>query len=258
MAADRVAFITGGTSGIGLGLAERFAAAGYAVGLNGLEADGAEIAAALGKRHGVPTWFASTNLADAPAIAPMMAAAEAALGRIDVLVNNAGVQFVSPIEDFPAAKWDLILAVNLSSAFHLCKAVWPGMKQRGFGRIINIASAHGLRASEFKVAYIAAKHGLLGLTKTLALEGAGHNITVNAICPGYVKTPLVEHQIADQAKAHGLSPAEVVANVLLKKQAVKEFVSIDSLASLALLLAAEESRLFTGAEIPLDGGWTAQ
>jgi len=258
MAQGKVAFITGGTSGIGLGLAGRFAAAGYALGLNGLEANGADIAADLGRQHGVPTWFSAVDLAAPSGIPPMIAAAEAALGRIDVLVNNAGIQHVSPIESFPEEKWDRILAINLSAAFHLCKAVWPGMKARGFGRIVNIASVHGIRASEFKVAYIAAKHGLLGLTKTLALEGAPCNITVNAICPGYVRTPLVDMQIADQAQAHGLSERDVIANVLLKKQAVKEFVPVDALADLALLLAGDEARLFTGAEIPVDGGWSAQ
>lgn len=184
--------------------------------------------------------------------------AVAKFGRIDVLINNAGIQFVSPIEDFPEEKWNAIIGINLTSAFHLTKAVWKGMKERKFGRIINIASAHGLVASEFKSAYIASKHGIVGFTKTIALEGAPFNITANAICPGYVKTPLVEKQIADQAKAHNLSEAEVVSKVMLYKQAVKDFVSLETLGQTALLLAADHASTITGTAIPVDGGWNAQ
>ena len=179
-------------------------------------------------------------------------------GAVDVLINNAGIQHVSPIEDFPDDKWSAIIGINLSSAFHLSKAVWKQMKEKKFGRIINIASAHGLVASEFKSAYVASKHGLVGLTKTLALEGAPFNITCNAICPGYVKTPLVEKQIADQAKAHHLSEAEVVSKVLLVKQAVKEFVQVETLGRLALFLCEDSSGTLTGAALPVDGGWNAQ
>jgi 3-hydroxybutyrate dehydrogenase len=179
-------------------------------------------------------------------------------GKIDVLINNAGIQHVSPIEDFPEEKWDAIIGINLSSAFHLTKAVWKGMKERKFGRIINIASAHGLVASEFKSAYVAAKHGIVGFTKTTALEGAPYNITCNAICPGYVKTPLVEKQIADQAKTHNIPESEVINKIMLYKQAVKEFVSIETLGQTALLLAAEHASTITGTAIPVDGGWNAQ
>jgi 3-hydroxybutyrate dehydrogenase len=179
-------------------------------------------------------------------------------GKIDVLINNAGIQHVSPIEDFPDDKWNAIIGINLTSAFYLSKAVWPGMKERKFGRIINIASAHGLVASEFKSAYVASKHGIVGFTKTLGLEGAPFNITCNAICPGYVKTPLVEKQIADQAKAHNMSADDVVNKVMLYKQAVKEFVSLESLGQMALLLASEASSTITGTAIPIDGGWNAQ
>jgi 3-hydroxybutyrate dehydrogenase len=179
-------------------------------------------------------------------------------GKIDVLINNAGIQYVSPIEDFPDEKWNAIIGINLTSAFYLCKAVWPSMKEHKFGRIINIASAHGLVASEFKSAYVASKHGIVGFTKTLGLEGAPFNITCNAICPGYVKTPLVEKQIADQAKAHSMSESDVVSKVMLYKQAVKEFVSVESIGQMALLLASEQSGTITGTAISIDGGWNAQ
>lgn len=255
---NKTALITGSTSGIGLGLAEEFAKAGYNVVFNGLEENGGEIAAQIGEKYGVGTFFSSANMMDPEQIRQMVSKAEATYGKIDVLVNNAGVQHVSPIEEFPESRWDLIIGVNLSSAFHTAKAVWPGMKKRGFGRIINIASAHGLRASEFKSAYVAAKHGMVGLTKVLGLEGAGHNITCNAICPGYVRTPLVEKQIKDQAKSHGISEQEVVEKVMLKKQAVKDFVTIELLAQVALMLAAETANTITGSAIPVEAGWTAQ
>jgi len=179
------------------------------------------------------------------------------LGKIDILVNNAGIQFVSPIEDFPAEKWNAILGIILTSSFYTCKGVWKGMKERKFGRIINIASAHGLVASEFKSAYVAAKHGLVGLTKALALEGGSLGITVNSICPGYVKTPLVDKQIADQAKAHGISADEVVNKIMLSEQAVKEFTPIEAIADLAFYLCGEQSRTISGAALSIDGGWTA-
>ncbi|HOZ87553.1 MAG TPA: 3-hydroxybutyrate dehydrogenase, partial [Bacteroidia bacterium] len=179
-------------------------------------------------------------------------------GRIDVLINNAGIQHVAPIDEFPDDKWNAIIGINLSSAFYLSKAVWPGMKAKRFGRIINIASAHGLVASEFKSAYVASKHGIVGFTKTLALEGAPFNITCNAICPGYVKTPLVEKQIGDQAKAHNMSAEEVVSKVLLLKQAVKEFVPVEILGQMALLLASDGASTITGTALPIDGGWNAQ
>lgn len=252
------AIITGSTSGIGLGLAESFAQAGYNLAFNGLESNGDEIAQKVGAKHGVKTFFSNANMLDPEAIKGLVEKAETDFGSVEVLINNAGVQHVAPIDEFPASKWDLIIGVNLSSAFHTSQAVWPGMKQRGFGRIINIASAHGLRASEFKAAYVAAKHGILGLTKVLALEGASLGITSNAICPGYVRTPLVEAQIADQAQSHGMSEEEVVEKVMLKKQAVKEFVTLEALGNLALYLADPGSGTITGTALPVDGGWTAQ
>lgn len=254
----KTVLITGSTSGIGLGIAKEFAKAGYNVAFNGLEANGAEIAAAVGQEFAVKTTFSAANMLNPDQIAQMVADAETAFGGVDVLVNNAGIQFVSPIEDFPTAKWDAIIGINLSSAFHTSKAVWKGMKERKFGRIINITSAHGLRASEFKSAYVAAKHGVTGLTKVLGLEGAPYNITCNAICPGYVRTPLVEGQIKDQAAAHGMSEADVISKVMLKKQAIKDFVTVESLGALAVFLASDAAAMMTGTSIPVDGGWTAQ
>lgn len=255
----KTVLITGSSSGIGLGIAREFAKTkAYNLVMNGLETNGPEIAEALGKEYGINTLFSPANMLKPQELREMVARAQSVFGSIDVLVNNAGIQYVSPIEDFPEEKWEAIIGINLSSAFHLSKAVWPGMKKQGFGRIINIASAHGLVASEFKSAYVASKHGIVGLTKTLALEGAPVGITCNAICPGYVKTPLVEKQIADQAKAHNLSEAEVVNKVMLYKQAVKEFVSTESLGQLALFLASEQASTLTGSAIPVDGGWNAQ
>lgn len=254
----KTAIITGSTSGIGLGLAASFAAKGYNLVFNGLEENGAEIAAGLAKEHGVEAFFSPANMLKPEQIRDMVTQAEKRFGQVDVLINNAGVQHVAPIDEFPEAKWDLIIGVNLSSAFHTSRAVWPGMKKRGFGRIINIASVHGIRASEYKAAYVAAKHGIIGLTKVLALEGAPLGITCNAICPGYVRTPLVEGQIADQARSHGMTEEEVVEKVMLKKQAVKDFVPVELLGEMALMLAGEEARTLTGTVQVVDGGWSAQ
>jgi 3-hydroxybutyrate dehydrogenase len=250
--------ITGGTSGIGLGIARRFAAQGYNMLLNGLEKNGQETADSLAQEYGIQVLFSSANLMKPEEIRAMISIAEQELGSIDVLINNAGIQHVAPIDEFPEDKWNAILAVNMSAPFHASKAVWTGMKQRQSGRIINIASAHALRASEYKAAYVAAKHGVAGLTKVLALEGAPYNITCNAICPGYVRTPLVETQIADQAKAHNMSETEIIEKVMLKKQAVKQFVDIEAIAQLALYLASDAAGQLTGASLPIDGGWTAQ
>lgn len=254
----KTVLITGSTSGIGLGIAKGFAAKGYQLVFNGLEANGASIAAEVAGEHGVDYMFSASNMLDPDALKSMIVEATAMFGGIDILINNAGIQHVAPIESFPDNKWYDIIGINLHAAYHLTKAVWPYMKQQQFGRIINIASAHGLVASEFKSAYVAAKHGLVGFTKTAALEGAPFNITCNAICPGYVKTPLVEKQVADQALAHGIPESEVAAKIMLHKQAVKSFVPVEVLAEMALLLAAEGSGTITGTTIPLDGGWSAQ
>jgi 3-hydroxybutyrate dehydrogenase len=255
---NKTVLITGSSSGIGLGIAIEFAKAKYNIVFNGLEVNGPEIAENIGKQYGVTTQFSNANMLKPDEIKKMVDDAILKFGKIDVLVCNAGIQYVSPVEDFPAEKWDAIIGINLSSAFHLSKAVWPTMKAQKFGRIINIASAHGLVASEFKSAYVAAKHGVVGLTKVLGLEGAPFNITCNAICPGYVKTPLVEKQIADQAKAHNMSEDEVVSKVMLYKQAIKEFVSVETLGKLALFLASDEASTITGTAMPVDGGWNAQ
>lgn len=255
---SRTALITGSTSGIGYSIAVAFAKQGYDIMFHGLESNGNELAETIAKKYKIKTAFSNANLMQEEAIEELLNFTKEYFGKIDVLINNAGIQYVSPIEDFPFEKWNQILAVNLTSVFLASKGVWNGMKENKFGRIINISSVHGLRASEFKSAYVAAKHGVIGLTKVLALEGAGHNITCNAICPGYVKTPLVEGQIKDQAKAHNLSESEVVQKIMLKKQAVKEFISVDKIAELALFLANENASAITGSSFTLDGAWTAQ
>ena len=255
----KTALITGSTSGIGLGIAREFAKTKqYNIIFNGLEPNGQEIADTVAKEFGIQVMFSNANMLKPDDLRKMVSDGISKFGKIDVLINNAGIQHVSPIEDFPDEKWNAIIGINLTSAFYLSKAVWPGMKERKFGRIINIASAHGLVASEFKSAYVASKHGIVGFTKTLGLEGAPFSITVNAICPGYVKTPLVEKQIADQAKAHNMSPDDVVNKVMLYKQAVKDFVSLETLGQTALLLAADHASTITGTAIPVDGGWNAQ
>lgn len=257
--AGRVAVITGSTSGIGLGIARAMAEAGADIVLNGL-GERAEIeatAAELARETGVVVDYDSANLIDPAGARGLVESTLSAFGRLDILVNNAGIQFVSPIEDFPEAKWDAIIALNLSAAFHSAKAAFGPMKTAGFGRIINIASAHGLIASPFKSAYVSAKHGIVGLTKTLALEGAEHGVTVNAICPGYVWTPLVEAQIDDTAKARGLSREAVIRDVLLAAQPTKRFADVEELGALAVFLAGDLARSITGTAIPVDGGWTA-
>ncbi len=249
--------ITGSTSGIGLGIAKAFAKKRHNIIFNGLEKEGPDIASEVGKEFKVGTMYSSANVLKADEITLMVTDGKKKFGSIDVLINDAGIQFVSPIEDFPDAKWDAIIGINLSASFHTSKAVWKGMKEQKFGRIINIASAHGLVASEFKSAYVAAKHGLVGLTKVLALEGAPFGITANSICPGYVKTPLVDKQIEDQAKAHGISKEKVVSDIMLAPQAIKEFVDIESVAALAVFLTGSNANMITGAALSIDGGWTA-
>lgn len=250
--------ITGSTSGIGLGIATAFAQEGHHIAFNGLEPNGNEIAERIGREYQVKTYFSPANLLHASEIKEMIEGASKALGNIDVLINNAGIQHVSAVEDFPEEKWEAIISINLNSAFYTTKYLFKQMKEAKFGRIINIASAHGLVASEFKSAYVAAKHGIVGFTKVIALEGAPFGVTCNAICPGYVKTPLVEKQIHDQAIAHGISEAEVIEKVMLVKQPIKEFVDVHAIAKLALYLASKDASLITGTAMPIDGGWQAQ
>ena len=258
MLKQKSAIVTGSTSGIGLGIARALAEQGADIMLNGF-GNAAEIEftrAELERQFGVKVRYSGADMSQPDQIRAMAEQARAEFGKIDIIVNNAGIQHVAPIEEFPEAKWDAVLAINLSSAFHLIKAVVPEMKARRFGRIINIASAHGLTASPFKSAYVAAKHGMIGLAKTVAIEVAEFGVTCNTICPGYVKTPLVDKQIADQAKAHGISEADVVRDVMLVHQARKEFVRVDELGALAVFLASDAAASITATAIAMDGGWT--
>ncbi len=260
MAKGKNAIVTGSTSGIGLGIAQAFAEAGMNVMLNGFgEAGEIEgIRAGIEKDHGVRVLYSGADMTKPDDIATMVADAEGALGGVDILVNNAGIQHVASVEDFPVDRWDAIIAVNLSAAFHAIRAVVPAMKARGWGRIINLASAHGLVASPFKSAYVAAKHGMVGLTKSIALEVAENAITVNAICPAYVWTPLVERQIPDTARTRGITEAEVVETVLLAGQPTKKFVQVEEIGALSVFLCSDAAASITGAALTIDGGWTAQ
>ena len=256
---SRNAVITGSTSGIGLAYAHALAKEGVNICLNGF-GDAAEIEnirADIEKDFGVTCIYDGADMTKPPQIAAMVKDAETRLGSVDILISNAGVQFVSPIEEFPVEKWDQIIAINLSSAFHAIRAAVPGMKARKWGRIINTASAHSLVASPFKAAYVSAKHGIAGLTKTVALEAATSGVTVNAVCPGYVRTPLVEAQIPDTMAARGMTREQVIRDVLLEAQPTKQFVTVEQVTALALFLCSDDAVSITGAILPVDGGWTA-
>lgn len=260
MIKGKIAIVTGSTSGIGLAVARQLAGAGAGVVLNGF-GDSAEIEklrTSLAAEFGVPVRYSGADMSQPEQITEMVAQAERELGAVDILVNNAGIQHVAAVDEFPMAKWEQILAINLSSNFYTIRAALPGMKARGWGRIVNIASAHGLVASPFKSAYVAAKHGVLGLTKTVALEVAETPITCNAICPGYVKTPLVEGQIRDQAKAHHMSEDRVVREVILASQPNKRFVETQAIGDIVLFLCSPAAEAITGIALPVEGGWTAR
>ena len=253
------ALVTGSTSGIGLGIAHRLAAGGANLVLNGF-GDAGEIEklrAGLATEHGVAVTYDGADMSKADAIEAMMRNAIARFGAVDLLVNNAGIQHVAPIDEFPLDRWDAIIAINLSAAFHTTRIALAAMKKKRWGRIVNIASAHALVASPFKSAYVAAKHGIAGFTKAAALEVAEQGITVNAVCPGYVRTPLVEKQIPDTAKARGITEQQVIHDVLLAAQPTREFVTVEQVAALTAFLCTDGAASITGAVLPVDGGWTA-
>ena len=259
MLKGKTALVTGSTSGIGLGIATRLAAEGARIILNGF-GDAAEIEklrAGIAKEYGVAVTYDGADMSKAEAIEAMMRKAIAAFGAVDLVINNAGIQHVAPVDEFPVDKWNAILAINLSAAFHTTRVALPAMKARRWGRIVNIASAHALVASPFKSAYVAAKHGIAGFTKTVALEVAEQGITANAVCPGYVRTPLVEKQIPDTAKARGISEEAVVRDVLLAAQPTKQFVTVEQVAALTAFLCSDDAASITGAVLPIEGGWTA-
>ena len=259
MLKGKSALITGSTSGIGLAIARALAGEGANVTINGFGDKPAieKERAGIEKEFGVRAMYSPADISKPVEIAAMVRSAEQAFGALDILVNNAGIQYVAPIEEFPIEKWDQIIAINLCAAFHAIRAAVPGMKARKWGRIINTASAHSLAASPFKAAYVTAKHGLAGLTKTVALEVATFGITANCISPGYVWTPLVEKQIPDTMKARGLTEEQVKRDVLLAAQPTKEFVTVDEVAALAVYLCSDAAKAITGANLSIDGGWTA-
>jgi 3-hydroxybutyrate dehydrogenase len=257
---SKTAVVTGSTSGIGHAIALAFAKEGANVVLNGFGDAGEieKIRAGIESEFGVKAIYSPADMTKPQEIEEMVRLGEKTFGSVDILVNNAGIQFVSPIEDFPVEKWDQIIAINLSSAFHATRAAVAGMKARKWGRIINTASAHSLVASPFKSAYVAAKHGIAGLTKTVALEVATHGVTVNCISPGYVWTPLVERQIPDTMKARNMTREQVMHDVLLEAQPTKQFVTVDQVAALAVFLCSDAASQITGANLSMDGGWTAE
>ena len=259
MLKGKTAVVTGSTSGIGLGIAEGFAKEGVNLVLNGF-GDAAEIEAiraGLASKFGIKVTYDGADMSKPEQIEAMMKKAAADFGGVDILVNNAGIQHVCPVEDFPTAKWDAIIAINMSSAFHTTKMAVPYMKSKGWGRIINVASAHAMVASPFKSAYVASKHGIMGFTKTVALEVAEKGVTCNAICPGYVLTPLVEKQIPDTAKARGMTEEQVKKDVLLAAQPTKQFVTTEQVAGTAIFLCSDSAASITGTNIMIEGGWTA-
>ena len=260
MIKGKTALVTGSTSGIGKAIADRLAGAGCNVVLNGFgDADEIKVLQVeMEQEHGVRVGYSDADLTKPEAIEAMMAYVAAEFGGADILVNNAGTQFVSPLEDFPVAKWDLIMALNLSAAFHTTRLAIGPMKAKGWGRIINTGSAHAKVASPFKSAYVAAKHGLSGLTKVTALEGAEHGVRCNLVCPGYVHTPLVDGQIGDTAKARGMTRDEVVKNVLLAAQPTKEFVTAEQIGGFVAFLCSPDADQINGADLSMDGGWVAQ
>lgn len=259
MADTKTAVVTGSTSGIGLGVARALAGQGMNIMLNGIEpfAQVESLRSEIEKEHGVKVLYQQANLMNGNEAIALVQSAAQQLGPVDVLVNNAGIQFVSPVEDFPADKWEAIIALNLSAAFYTTKAAVASMKSRGWGRVINIASAHGLVASPFKSAYVAAKHGIVGFTKSTALEVAEQGVTINAICPGYVWTPLVEKQIPDTAKARGMTEEQVKREVLLAAQPTKKFATVEEIGAIAVFLCSDAAASMTGSSISVDGGWTA-
>jgi 3-hydroxybutyrate dehydrogenase len=259
MLKGKTALVTGSTSGIGLGYARALAAQGANITMNGFGAEDSieQQRVSIEKEFGVRAFYSPADMTRPEEIADMVHATEKTFGSLDILVNNAGIQYVAPIEEFPIEKWNQIIAINLSSAFHTIRAAVPGMKSRKWGRIINTASAHSLVASPFKCAYVSAKHGLAGLTKTVALEVATFGITANCISPGYVWTPLVEKQIPDTMKARGMTEEQVKRDVLLAAQPTKEFVTVEEVAALAVYLCSDAAKAITGANLSIDGGWTA-